>query len=106
MSSFDLEPGAYLQPGSPVADLADLTEIEIEVGVGDSQILGLRGGDPVQVVVDVLPGERFEGRIHEPGRVAEAVTTGFSSIVSRYFPGLRFSILSVSRTDSSCGGNG
>jgi RND family efflux transporter MFP subunit len=74
VSSFDLEPGAYLQPGSPVAELADLTEIEIEVGVGDSQILGLRGGDPVQVVVNVLPGESFEGRIHELGRVADAQT--------------------------------
>jgi len=74
VSSFDLEPGAYLQPGSPVAELADLTEIEVEVGVGDSQILGLRGGDPVQVVVNVLPGERFQGRIHELGRVADAQT--------------------------------
>jgi membrane fusion protein (multidrug efflux system) len=74
VSSLDLEPGAYLQPGSPVCELVDLSEIEIELGVGDRQVLALSEGDPVRVSVDVLPGQWFEGRILRPGRAPDART--------------------------------
>ncbi len=74
VSALDLEPGAYLRPGSPVARLDDLSEVEIEVGVGDAQILGIGEGDTARVRVDVLPGEPFSGRVHEIGRVADAQT--------------------------------
>ncbi|MDJ0865889.1 MAG: efflux RND transporter periplasmic adaptor subunit [Myxococcota bacterium] len=74
LSSLDLEPGAYLRPGDRVAELADLAEIEIEVGVSDEEILALRDGDPAGVTVEALPGQRFAGRVHRPGRTADART--------------------------------
>ncbi|UCE87270.1 MAG: efflux RND transporter periplasmic adaptor subunit [Deltaproteobacteria bacterium] len=75
---FDLEPGAYLQPGQPVAEIVDLSEIEIEVGVSDRQILALEDGAPVRVAVDVYPGEWFEGRILRRGRAPDAATKQYA----------------------------
>ena len=68
VSKLDLEPGAYLRPGDPVAELVDLSEIEIEVGVGDRQVLHLRPGHPATLRVDVFPGETFAGEILRVGR--------------------------------------
>ena len=74
VSNLDLDPGAYLQPGQPVVEIADLSEIEIEVGVSGRDRLGLAVGDRVEVRVQALPGESFEGRIASLGPTADAVT--------------------------------
>jgi len=70
----DLEPGAYLRPGDRVAEILDLSEIEIVVGVSDRQILALHDGDEATVLVDVLPDHPFEGRIVRPGRAPDPDT--------------------------------
>ncbi len=74
VSSLDLDPGAYLQPGQAVLEIADLSEIEIEVGVSGRDRLGLAPGDRVEVRVQALPGETFVGRIASLGPAADAVT--------------------------------
>jgi RND family efflux transporter MFP subunit len=77
VTELDLEPGAYVQPGSPVAELVDLSEIEIEVQVSDRQVIALRSGDRADVSVDVFPGERFEGRVLRVGRATDARTSKY-----------------------------
>ena len=74
VSSLDLEPGAYLQPGMAVAEIADLAEVEIEVGLSDQQILSVSHGLAVEISVQALPGRRFDGRVVRPGRTADAKT--------------------------------
>lgn len=78
VSELDLHPGAYLQPGQPVLELADLSEVEIQVGVGDEEILALRDGGTVEVRVHVLPGQRFPGRITRLGRTANRDTRKYA----------------------------
>lgn len=78
VSQLDLEPGAYLQPGSRVAELVDLSEIEIEVGVGDRQVLALEADDAVRVAVDVYPGEWFSGRIKSVAPVPDPQTRNYA----------------------------
>jgi len=78
VSSLDLDPGAYLQPGQAVLEIADLSEIEIEVGVSGRDRLGLAPGDPVEARVQALPGETFEGRIASLGPTADAVTRKYA----------------------------
>jgi len=68
VSSFDLEPGAYLAPGQVVAQLLDVSQLEIEVGVGEREVGALRAQQPAEVRVDVFPGETFSGRVHRVGR--------------------------------------
>ncbi len=77
VQKLDLEPGAYLRPGEPVAEILDLSEIEIEVGVIDRQVVALRAGDPVSVLVDVFPDEVFGGVIRRLGRSPDDRTQKF-----------------------------
>ncbi len=74
VTEFELEPGAYVRTGDAVAEMADLAEIEIDVGVDDRQIIALDESSPVRVAADAIPGEWFEGRIASLGRVPEAVS--------------------------------
>lgn len=81
VSALDLEPGAYLNPGEPVAEMADLSEVEIEVGLSDREILAIADGDVVRVSVEALAGRWFEGRVVHPARTADAVTRKFAVAV-------------------------
>lgn len=74
VSELDLEPGAYVRVGDPVARVSDLSEIEIEVGVDDRQVLELSLGAPVRVAVDAFPGEWFSGMVARLGRTPDPVT--------------------------------
>jgi len=74
VTEFELEPGAYVRTGDPVAGMVDLAEIEIDVGVDDRQIIALDESSPVRVAADALPGEWFEGRIASLGRVPDAAS--------------------------------
>jgi RND family efflux transporter MFP subunit len=67
----DLEPGAYLHVGEPVARILDLSHIEVEVGLTDREIVALRTGDSVTLQVEVFPGESFRGTVTAVGRAAE-----------------------------------
>jgi RND family efflux transporter MFP subunit len=74
VSAFGVDPGAYLRPGDPIAQLADLSEIEIEVGVGEQEILSLRDSDSVRVAIDAIAGQWFDGRIDRTGRLPDPKT--------------------------------
>jgi membrane fusion protein (multidrug efflux system) len=74
VNSLDLEPGAYLQPGQQVLELLDLTAIEVEFGVTDREVVALHVGDPIDLRVDVFPGERFAGSVTHIGHAADERT--------------------------------
>jgi membrane fusion protein (multidrug efflux system) len=74
VNSLDLEPGAYLQPGQAVFELLDLSEIEVEFGVTDREVVALRVGDPVSLRVDVFPEEWFTGSVAQVARAADERT--------------------------------
>ncbi len=81
LNTLDLEPGAYLRRGDKVAEILDLSEIEVEVGVTDRQVVALRPGDPVTVEVDVFPREQFAGVITRLGRAADDQTQKYPVVV-------------------------
>jgi membrane fusion protein (multidrug efflux system) len=68
----DLEPGAYLRVGEPVARVLDLSHIEVEVGLTDREIVALRKGDRVALQLEVFPAESFPGTVTAVGRAAES----------------------------------
>ena len=74
VNSLDLEPGAYLQPGQAVVELLDLSEIEVEFGVTDREVVALQVGDPVSLQVDVFSEESFAGSIAQVGHAADEQT--------------------------------
>lgn len=78
VSRLKLEPGSYIRPGDFVAEIVDLSQIELEVGVTDRQIVVLRPGMPVELSVDVFPGERFAGKVEHVGRTADRESRKFT----------------------------
>ena len=69
VNALDLDPGTYVQPGSRIAEVLDLSVLEVTVLVGDRQIGSLTPGADARIRVDVLGDAPFEGRI---ARVAGA----------------------------------
>jgi membrane fusion protein, copper/silver efflux system len=55
--------GAAVQPGTTLFQLADLSSVWITAEVPESQAAWLKPGDPAEVEVPALPGERFEARV-------------------------------------------
>ena len=90
----DLDPGAYVRPGSEVAELIDLSTVEVRVEVTDREVVVLRPGDPVTVEVAVYSGEKFHGIIEAVGRAADSrvhkypVTVRVSNDQERLLPGM------------------
>ena len=65
--SRNVEVGQTVQSSQTVAKFftvaADLSQIEIEAAVVESDIGGIDNGDPVVFTVDAFPGERFQGTV-------------------------------------------
>lgn len=65
--SRDVEVGQTVQSAQSVAKFftvaADLSQIEIEANVVESDIGGIDAGDPVAFTVDAFAGERFQGSV-------------------------------------------
>lgn len=63
----DVEVGQTIQSSQSIAKLftvaADLSQIEIEASVVESDIGGIDNGDPVVFTVDAFAGERFQGQV-------------------------------------------
>lgn len=77
LQSFPVEQGEVLRMGESVAELLDVTETRIELGVTDREVVALRAGAPADVVLEAYPGERFEGRILRIGAAADTVSRKF-----------------------------
>src|SRR5215475_4381153 len=59
----DIREGDTLQPGMPVADIMDLSEIKIWAKVGELDRANLREGQEAVIQLDAVPDQRFRGKI-------------------------------------------
>ncbi len=55
--------GDYVQTGTPIATIADLSRLWLDMQAYESQLPLLRWGQPVSFTVEAHPGETFEGRV-------------------------------------------
>ncbi|MCC5821664.1 MAG: efflux RND transporter periplasmic adaptor subunit [Phycisphaerales bacterium] len=55
--------GDYVQTGAPIATIANLSRLWLDMQAYESQLPLLRWGQPVTFTVEAHPGEVFEGRI-------------------------------------------
>lgn len=67
----DLDPGAYLRVGDRVGDVLDLSEIEVEVGLTDHEVVALSVGDAATLRVDVWTDEEFAGVVTGVARAVD-----------------------------------
>lgn len=55
--------GAMVAPGTPVANVVDISKLKVRASVPERDVFRLTVGDRVQVVTDVYPGTTFTGTI-------------------------------------------
>lgn len=58
-----LDPGAYVQEGTPIYRLAELDHLWLQLDAFEQDLSWLRFGQPVDVEVEAYPGEPFAGKI-------------------------------------------
>jgi membrane fusion protein (multidrug efflux system) len=77
LTAFDREVGDRVEIGEQIAEVIDISRVEIEIGVTDREIVALAAGDPVDFEVDVYPGRHFEGKIRRLGSALDPETRKF-----------------------------
>jgi len=59
----DIRPGDQLQAGMNVADVLDLSEMELTAKVGELDRANLKEGQDILIQLDAIPDKRFPGKI-------------------------------------------
>ena len=72
MSLPDIREGDQVQPGMPVADILDLSEMEVVAKVGELDRANLTEGQEVSMRLDALPDKKFTGKIKSMSGTASA----------------------------------
>jgi HlyD family secretion protein len=79
----EIREGDTLQPGMPVADLLDLSELEVWTKIGELDRANLREGQEALLQLDAIPDKRFHGKIK--GMSGSATSDVFSGDPSKKF---------------------
>ncbi len=82
----DIREGDQVRPGIPVADVLDLSEMEIVAKVGELDRANLREGQDASLVLDALPEKTLHGRIKSMSGTA-------SSNVFSFDPAKKFDVV-------------
>jgi membrane fusion protein (multidrug efflux system) len=77
LREFPVEVGEYVREGQRVGEILDLSAVRISVGLSDRQIVAVAAGAPVQVDVEVFPGEAFSGSVLRVGSASDPQTKKF-----------------------------
>ncbi len=68
----DIREGDQVQPGMPVADVLDLSELEVAAKVGELDRANLHEEQDVVIALDAIPEKQFHGRIKSLSGTASA----------------------------------
>ena len=68
----DIQEGDTLRPGIPVADILDLSELEVLSRVGELDRANLHEGQEVSITLDAIPDKKFRGTIKNMSGMASA----------------------------------
>ncbi len=79
----DIREGDQVQPGTPVADILDLSEMEVLAKVGELDRANLREGQEVTIKLDALADSTFTGKIKSMSGTASS--NMFSGDVQKKF---------------------
>lgn len=63
----EFQEGDQVYPGGTIADVVDMSQMEIAGRVSESDRVNVKTGQPVEIHVDVLPGDVFHGKVKTVG---------------------------------------
>jgi HlyD family secretion protein len=72
--SRELEPGATVNPGTPILKIADPRTAWVTVHVDERETGGIAVGDPAEIALRSLPGRTLPGRVARLQRESDRVT--------------------------------
>ena len=61
--SRNVEPGEVVSPGQEVISMADLSEVDLKVFVGETDIGKIKPGERADVKIDTFPDKIYQGRV-------------------------------------------
>jgi len=64
VTSRSVDIGTYVQNGTTVANVVDISKLKVKLNVAERDIFRLKVGDGVEVTTDVYPGVVFKGQIY------------------------------------------
>jgi hypothetical protein len=63
----DYHVGDQVNPGSSIAEVIDISHLELSAQVGETDRTNLKTGQSVETEIDALPGEKFSGKVQTVG---------------------------------------
>ena len=63
----DYHVGDQVNPGSSIAEVIDMSHLDVSAQVGETDRINLKAGQSVEIRVDALPGETFWGKVQTVG---------------------------------------
>src|SRR2546428_4683075 len=63
----DYHVGDQLNPGSSIAEVIDISHLEVAAQIGETDRVNLKAGQSVEIKIDALPGETFSGKVQTVG---------------------------------------
>jgi multidrug resistance efflux pump len=63
----DYHVGDQANPGSSIAEVIDISNLEVSAQVGETDRINLKAGQSVEMKIDALPGESFSGKVQTVG---------------------------------------
>lgn len=76
--------GDQVEPGSPVAEVLDVSQMEIQTKVNESDRANLKKGEPVEIHVEALPEKLLSGRVKTVAELASRGMPWSSSSTSKF----------------------
>lgn len=94
VNRLDLDPGAYVAPGTRIAEILDVSTLELEVAVSDRQVGAISTGDAARVRIDPLGNDLFKGTVVRVGQAPDSDTQRYPVVIAldnaggRILPGM------------------
>jgi multidrug resistance efflux pump len=63
----DYHVGDQVNPGSSIAEVIDISHLEVSAQVNETDRINLKAGQSVEMKIDALPGETFSGKVQTVG---------------------------------------
>jgi membrane fusion protein, multidrug efflux system len=95
------EAGEVIQKGNVLAWIVDASRILFEIGLSDRELSSIHRGDPVDVVVDAIRGQSFQGKVTRISGNANPKTGTFPVEITIQNPGYKILPGMVGRVELS-----
>lgn len=67
--------GTMNNPGSVIMTVADMSQMEVEAQVDESEVKDIAVGQPAEIQVDALPSQKFSGVVSQVGNAAVSTSS-------------------------------